>query len=78
MHTPPWCSTFEPPQEMELYRYSAAFPELVIPVLGHIKKFAKLTKVKKNQNKQQGRSEFDLPCVKDVMRPPPMFCASKS
>lgn len=30
---------------MDLYRYSAAFPELVIPVLGHLKKFAKLTKV---------------------------------
>ncbi|CAN0060093.1 unnamed protein product, partial [Ectocarpus fasciculatus] len=32
-------------QEMDLYRYSAAFPELVLPVLGHLKKFAKLTKV---------------------------------
>lgn len=30
---------------MDLYRYTAAFPELVIPVLGHLKKFAKLTKV---------------------------------
>lgn len=30
---------------MDLYRYSAAFPELVIPILGHLKKFAKLTKV---------------------------------
>lgn len=34
---------------MDLYRYSAAFPELVIPVLGHIKKFAKLTKVFKGK-----------------------------
>ncbi|CAM9691183.1 unnamed protein product [Ectocarpus sp. 12 AP-2014] len=34
-------------QEMDLYRYSAAFPELVLPVLGHLKKFAKLTKVSK-------------------------------
>ncbi|CAM9417086.1 unnamed protein product, partial [Hapterophycus canaliculatus] len=33
-------------QEMDLYRYTAAFPELVIPVLGHLKKFAKLTKVR--------------------------------
>ncbi|CAM9742989.1 unnamed protein product [Ectocarpus fasciculatus] len=32
---------------MDLYRYSAAFPELVLPVLGHLKKFAKLTKVSK-------------------------------
>ncbi|CAN0191857.1 unnamed protein product [Scytosiphon promiscuus] len=34
-------------QEMDLYRYTAAFPELVIPVLGQLKKFAKLTKVSK-------------------------------
>lgn len=32
-------------QEMDLYRYSAAFPELVIPVLGHLRKFVKATKV---------------------------------
>lgn len=38
-------SSLWPAQEMDLYRYSAAFPELVIPVLGHLKKFAKLTKV---------------------------------
>lgn len=35
-------------QEMDLYRYSAAFPELVIPVLGHLRKFAKTTKANRN------------------------------
>jgi len=33
-------------QEMDLYRYSAAFPELLIPVLGQ---FAKLTEVDRGE-----------------------------
>lgn len=67
------CTTWLTPivrvsQEMDIYRYSLAFPELIIPVLHHLRSFAKSTKVWGSRYIPGSMSLWGRPTLGDAAR----------